>query len=88
MDGPSAQALTQELEPAYQTIFQMWDSSASSRVRVVTAWLISQIAKFAPQLIFNSQENLALLMQKGLIHIQQDHIQVQQFVAQAWHTCF
>lgn len=41
MDGPSAQALTQELEPAYQTIFQMWDSSASSRVRVVTAWLIS-----------------------------------------------
>ncbi len=74
MEGPSAQALTQQLEPAYETIFQMWDSSASSRVRVVTAWLISQIAKFAPQLIFSTQDNLALLMQKGLIHIQQDHM--------------
>lgn len=27
-------------------------------------------------------------MTSGLTHIEQDHIQVKQFVAQAWHTCF
>ena len=74
MEGPSAEALAHQLGSAYETIFQMWDSSPSSRVRQATAWLISLIAKFTPQLVFSSQENLALLMQKGLVHIEQDHV--------------
>lgn len=53
-----------------------------------TAWLISQITKHAPQLVLSNPENLNLLMQNGLTHIQQDHIQVQSFVAQAWCTIF
>jgi len=27
MEGPSPEALTRELEPAYQTIFHMWDNA-------------------------------------------------------------
>lgn len=41
MDGPSAEALTREFEPAYETIFILWDSASSSRVRQATAWLIA-----------------------------------------------
>ena len=41
MEGPSSEALQRNLAPAYATIFQMWDSSPSSRVRQSTAWLIA-----------------------------------------------
>ena len=76
MEGPTVGALVNKLTPAYATIFQMWDQSPSSRVRMGTAFLISQITKYAPQLILNSPENLNLLMQNGLTHMRQDHIQV------------
>ena len=76
MEGPTVGALVNKLTPAYATIFQMWDQSPSSRVRMSTAFLISQITKYAPQLILNSPENLNLLMQNGLTHMRQDHIQV------------
>ena len=62
MEGPSADALARELDPAYATIFHMWDTAQSSRVRQATAWLISMIAKFAPQLVFKNEETLRLMM--------------------------
>lgn len=36
----------------------------------MTAWVISLITRFVPQLVFNSQHTLNLLMQTGLKHIQ------------------
>ena len=69
MEGPSQEAICRELEMAYKTIFDMLSSSSSSRVRQATAWLISQIVKNAPMLVFTKEENLKMLMEKGLIHI-------------------
>ena len=39
-------------------------------------------------MVLCNQEHLKLLMENGLQHIQQDHIQVKQFIAMAWHTAW
>ena len=76
MDGPSADLIQREMDPAYQTILNMLATNSSSRVRFGCAWLISQIVKFSPQLVFMKQENLQKLIEVGLANIQSDHMQV------------
>ena len=70
LEGPSAEKLCNELAPAYDSIFQMWDQAPQTRVRHMTAWVISLITRFVPQLVLNSPHTLNLLMQTGLTHIQ------------------
>lgn len=63
MEGPSAEAIERDVGPAYMTIFHMLATSQSSRVRQASAWLISQLVKNAPLMIFRNQENLKILME-------------------------
>ena len=88
MEGPSVDAIQRELEPAYATVFALLGSSGSARVRFATAWLIMQIARHSPQLVFSKQENVRLLMEQGMSHIEQDHIQIKSFIATAWTCAF
>ena len=41
MEGPSEEHIQQQIEPAFSSIFNMLQTSQSSRVRYATAWLIS-----------------------------------------------
>ena len=58
--------ITKEFDPAYPSILQMLSTSHSSRVRYGAAWLISQLTKNAPNLLLQSDQNLATLIDVGI----------------------
>ena len=47
-----------------------------------------QIVRHTPLLVFSKQENVRLLMEQGMSHIEQDHIQIKSFIASAWTSAF
>lgn len=65
-EGPSPDMITKEFDPAYPSILQMLSTSHSSRVRYGAAWLISQLTKNAPNLLLQSDQNLATLIDVGI----------------------
>ena len=69
LGGPDPNMIYNEMEPVYPAIFQMFNSEVQ-RVRYVTGWVIQMIAKYVPNLIFKSQENLETLINAGCTHLQ------------------
>ena len=72
----------------YPNLFNLFDNSENQRLRWATAWVITQLTKFSPQLIFKNEENLKILFDSGVSHIQQDHIQIAALMASAWGQAY
>ena len=88
LDGPSPEYILQEVGPAYGSIITMMNQSQSSRVRKTAAWVIMLLVTHSPMLIFSSQDNLNLLIEKGLEHIEHDHYLIRMHIAEAWEFAF
>jgi len=54
----------------------------------MTTFVICNLVKNAPQFILTSPENLSLLINQAITHIQHDHQQVKILFALAWQHAF
>jgi len=54
LEGPSSDLIALNMDQVYPSLFTLFDNSDKSKLRWATAWVISQLVKHAPELVFKN----------------------------------
>jgi importin subunit beta-1 len=73
IDGPNSQDMANTIATAYADIVNMINDQVP-KVRQTVAFVLYKLSEFVPEIIFMSQQNLDLFVNRCLEHIQEHHL--------------